>query len=92
MQDLLKQQKTMGLAETMAMTLAEIGEFDQAAAWQRDLIAAAKQANAYHPRMGENLTLYLQRHPCRVPWRDDDPVFAPRPASDVDLAGGPVTR
>lgn len=92
LQDLLTHQKTLGLVETMAMALAEIGAFDQAAAWQRDLITAAKRQNAYAPRMGENLTLYLQRHACRIPWRDDDPVFAPRPASDVDLAGGPVTR
>lgn len=92
MQDLLKHQKTIGLAETMAMSLAEIGAFDQAAAWQRDVIAEAQQQKAYLPHMGENLTLYLQRHPCRIPWRDDDPVFTPRPANDLDVAGGPVPR
>ena len=82
MQELLKQQKTLGLAETMAMTLAELGRYDEAATWQRETIAAAKQAGREDlaQRLAENLSLYERRQPCRTPWRNDDPVFHPRPA------------
>ncbi len=78
---LLKQQKTIGLAETMAMALAELGRFDEAAAWQREAIAGATQAERDAlARLSENLRLYESRKPCRTPWREDDPVFHPRPA------------
>jgi tetratricopeptide (TPR) repeat protein len=79
---LLRQQKTMALAETMAMTLAESGEYDQAVTWQREAMTAAEragQANLVQP-MVATLRLYEARRPCRTPWRDDDPVFYPRPA------------
>ena len=81
MQALLKQQKTMALAETMAMTLAESGQYGQAVKWQRDAMAAAEQtgrADLVQP-MAVSLRLYEARRPCRTPWRDDDPVFYPRP-------------
>jgi tetratricopeptide (TPR) repeat protein len=82
MQDLLKRQKSPGLSETMAMTLAELGRYDEAVAWQRETIAAATQAGRADlaARLGENLRLYERGQPCRTPWRDDDPVFHPRPA------------
>jgi tetratricopeptide (TPR) repeat protein len=80
MQDLLKQQKTIGLAETMAMTMAELGRFDEAIAWQRDALAAARQGQRDAvARLEQNLTLYESKRPCRTPWRNDDPVFHPRP-------------
>jgi hypothetical protein len=81
-QMLLQQQKTMALAETMAMTLAESGEYEQAVKWQRDAMAIAGEAgrtDLVQP-MAANLTLYEARRPCRTPWRDDDPVFFPRPS------------
>jgi tetratricopeptide (TPR) repeat protein len=83
MQDLLKAQRTLELMQTMAMTLAELGEYDEAANWQREAIAAANQAGRRDlgPRLQENLTLYESRQPCRTPWHDDDPIFHPRPAS-----------
>jgi tetratricopeptide (TPR) repeat protein len=83
MQPLLKQQKTIGLAETMAMTLAELGEFEEAVRWQRDAMTAAEQAgrsDLVQP-MADNLNLYETRRPCRTPWRDEDPVFHPKPAT-----------
>ncbi len=80
MQDLLKQQKTIGLAETMAMTMAELGRFDEAIAWQRDALAAARQGQRDAvARLEQNLALYESKMPCRTPWRNDDPVFHPRP-------------
>ena len=80
MEPLLKQQNTIGSAETMAMALAEVGRIDEAAVWQREAIAAAKgsQPDAV-PRLEQNLTLYESGKPCRTPWRNDDPVFHPRP-------------
>ena len=81
LEPLLNQQKTIGLAETMAMTLAESGEYEQAVRWQRDAMAAAEQAgraDLIQP-MAVSLRLYEARRPCRTPWRDDDPVFFPKP-------------
>jgi tetratricopeptide (TPR) repeat protein len=77
---LLKQQKTMALAETMAMTLAESGEYEQAVKWQREAMAAAEVSGRADlmPAMAGSLRLYEAGRPCRTPWRDDDPVFYPR--------------
>jgi tetratricopeptide (TPR) repeat protein len=78
MQGLLKQQKTLGLLETMAMTFAELGRFDEATAWQREAIAAAKQSQPDAvARLEQNLRLYEHRQPCRTPWQESDPVFHP---------------
>jgi tetratricopeptide (TPR) repeat protein len=81
MQELLKTQRTLELAQTMAMTFAEVGQFEEAVTWQRDAMAAAKQAGREDltTRLDENLRRYESRQPCRTPWRDDDPVFHPRP-------------
>ena len=81
MQQLLAKQQSVGLAETMAMTFAELGRFDDAVSWQRDAMAAARRAGHEDlaRRMSGNLKLYEGRKPCRTPWADDDPVFYPRP-------------
>ena len=73
-QALMKQPHGVDLYETMAMTLAELGQYDQAIQWQRGAIdAAMKQGHAdLAGRMAANLTLYERRTPCRAPWRDDD--------------------
>ncbi len=71
---LLKKQQTLELGETLAMSLAEVGQYEQAAVVQRDVIAATERAGldqvARH--MGENLKLYERREPCRTPWRDGE--------------------
>lgn len=73
-QVLLKKEPSVELGETLAMTLAELGQFEQAAAVQRDVMAATERAGrgAVARRMAENLTLYERREPCRTPWRDDE--------------------
>jgi tetratricopeptide (TPR) repeat protein len=83
-EQLLKMQKTPALGETMAMTLAELGRFQEAVTWQREAVAAAKQAGRFEMSAGlaENLRLYERRQPCRTPWRDDDPVHYPRPQNN----------
>jgi tetratricopeptide (TPR) repeat protein len=72
-------EKSTSLGETMAMALAEQGDFPQAVAIQREIIAAAQKAGltASVRRMAANLALYERRQPCRTPWIDDDLVSVP---------------
>jgi tetratricopeptide (TPR) repeat protein len=78
---LLKTDTSTVLGETMAMAWAEVGDFIQAVAIQRDVIAAASKAGQQgHVRvMAVNLGRYERRQPCRIPWSDQDPVHAPGP-------------
>lgn len=82
-QELFNRDKSISVGETMAMTLAESGDYQQAAAIQRGLLDAARQAHldASVRRMEENLRLYERRQPCRVAWRNDEPVFLPTGAA-----------
>jgi tetratricopeptide (TPR) repeat protein len=81
MQDLLKGPPRVDVPETMAMTLAELGRFDEAAEWQREAIAAAKQAGRTDLArlMADNLALYERRRPCRTPLRE--PALPASPGS-----------
>lgn len=71
---LLEQQQSIELGETTAMMLAELGEYGQAAAVQRDVIAAAQQAGlaAVVARLEVNLVRYERGEPCRVPWTPEE--------------------
>jgi tetratricopeptide (TPR) repeat protein len=82
MSDLLKTQNTLGTAETMAMTFAELGRWTEAIDWQRQTLDAARQLKqpAVAGRLAANLRRYEAHQPCRVPWADDDPVHRPGPA------------
>jgi tetratricopeptide (TPR) repeat protein len=94
-QQLLKGQKTTDLGETMAMTLAELGDFDEAAAIQRGVMSAARDAGLAGAvrRMTENLRLYEHHQPCRTPWRDEEVAgVLPSPVSDPTLAASPPSR
>ena len=73
-QDLVKRGRTLELGETMAMTLAELGQYDQAAAIQRDVMKSAERAGlpAMAKRLSKNLALYERRQPCRTPWEADE--------------------
>ena len=73
MQELLKGPLRIDVRETMAMTLAELGQYDEAATWQREAMAAAEQAGRgdLAQLMADNLALYEQRRPCRTPLRAD---------------------
>ena len=72
-EQLAQTERTIDLGETMAMTLAELGRYDEAAGLQRDLIAAAEAGGmaGVVPRLAANLRLYERRRPCRTPWPDD---------------------
>jgi tetratricopeptide (TPR) repeat protein len=78
-QELMKGGKTTVIGETMAMALAELGQFTDAVDVQRSVIAAAQQAGVAQDvrRMTANLRLYERRQACRTPWPDDDPVHIP---------------
>lgn len=69
------------LGETVAMALAEAGEFEQAVQWQRSVISTvegAGRSDLLGP-MAARLELYESGRPCRRPWNEDDPIFvAPR--------------
>lgn len=72
--ELLKKDQSLEIGETLAMTLAELGDYQQAAAVQRNVIAGAERAGSgdLARRMAENLQLYEHRQPCRTPWRDGE--------------------
>jgi tetratricopeptide (TPR) repeat protein len=94
-EQLLTRQKTTDLGETMAMTLAELGEYAAAAAVQRDIIAAARKAGFHDAvqRMTENLQRYERRQPNRTPWRPDEvAIILPAPSSSADLSGSTAPR
>lgn len=78
-QELMKANKTTAVGETMAMALAELGQFSAAVDVQKGVIAAAEQGGLAHDvrRMNGNLRLYERRQACRTPWPDDDPVHIP---------------
>ena len=94
-QELLETQKTTDLGETFAMTLAELGEYERAAAVQRGVIAAAARAGLHDAerRMSENLRLYEHRRPNRTPWRADEvAVILPPPSAPSETSVPPASR
>jgi tetratricopeptide (TPR) repeat protein len=72
--NLLKTEQSLQLAETTAMMLAELGQYAQAAAVQRDALTAAEKARADGAvrRLTENLKLYERGEPCRRPFTDEE--------------------
>ncbi len=76
--------RSPALTETVAMALAETGQFGKAVTMQRAAIAETRAARQVAgPQLDENLARYARAVPCRVPWRDDDPVHQPRAAGEA---------
>ena len=71
---LVKGEQSLELAETTAMALAEAGRYKEAVAVQRDALSAATSSRlpAAEQRIGNNLRLYEGSKPCRVPFADDE--------------------
>jgi tetratricopeptide (TPR) repeat protein len=88
-QQLVKEQQTLDLGETMAMALAELGQYEQAATLQREVMAAVRKAGGDNVvrQMVMNLELYRRHQPCRTPLRPDDPVEAFGPGGAPGFAG-----
>jgi tetratricopeptide (TPR) repeat protein len=73
-QAMMAQGRTPELGETLAMTFAELGQFAQAVALQRDLLSSAERAGvtSVKARLARNLQLYEKGQPCRTPWTDEE--------------------
>ena len=86
-ESLLQGGKTIDLGETMAMALAERGQFAEAVGIQRSLIEAAirERLEPVAKRLTVNLLRYERRQPCRIPWASDDPIHSPGPPVDPSL-------
>jgi tetratricopeptide (TPR) repeat protein len=84
---LVQMNKTIDLGETLAMALAERGQFADAVALQRQLMEASIQQglDAVTKRIAVNLLRYERGQPCRVPWTTDDPIHSPGPPVDPGL-------
>ena len=69
---LVEEQRITDFGETLAMTLAELEYYEDAASWLREGIAAARRAGREDliPRMAEKLGQYERGQP----WRDDEPL------------------
>ena len=92
---LLSGGKTIDLGETMAMALAERGQFADAVGIQRSLIEAAIRSGLepVAKRLTANLVRYERQQPCRMPWAIDDPIHSPGPQVDPSLlASTPASR
>ena len=65
------------------MTLAALGRFKEAAAYQQALIQEAEKSGASDlaRRLRRNLDLYNRQKPCIQPWAPDDPIFRPAPGN-----------
>jgi tetratricopeptide (TPR) repeat protein len=87
-EEILKTNKRTEVGETIAMALAELGEYEMAAAIQRGVMQAAEKAGLREEvaRMMVNLRKYEQRQPCRAPWPDNDPIHRPGPPVSPQLA------
>ncbi len=81
--------KTTGAAETMAMALAEVGQFAGAMEWQRLAIDVARDAGRSDlaQLMSANLAAYSRGEPSRTPWRDDEPEYRPGLPVEPGLLG-----
>lgn len=87
-EELLQGERTIELAETYAMTLAELGRYADAAGLQREALATARRSGGDErllARLTRSLSQFERGEPSRTPWSDDDPIHAPRPQVEPDL-------
>ncbi len=86
-QGVVQDQKTTAVAETMAMALAELGQFGVAVEWQRMAMEVARDAGRpdIAREMSANLDMYTRGRPSRTPWRNDEPELRPGPAVEPGL-------
>ena len=86
---LVAEHKTTDVAETMAMALAELGEFRGAMEWQQLAVDVANDAGRpdLAARMSDDLARYRRGEPRRTPWRDDAPEHHPGPVVEPGLLG-----
>lgn len=88
--DLFAESHSMASAATLAMAYAELGDFDQATAFQQAAIDTALQYGQLGPVLGLQAQLkeYQDQKPCRRPWSKDDPLYQSSSyAVDPDVGG-----
>ncbi len=69
-QRVFSQQQTLEHAETIAMALAELGRFEEATQWQRDIVGRAEGApQGMKAALERRLAQYERGEPVRAPWR-----------------------
>jgi tetratricopeptide (TPR) repeat protein len=68
-----ERQETLDHAETMGMALAEIGRFEDAANWQRQVVSQREQQGSAHSleRSRRYLALFEQGRAVRAPWLEE---------------------
>lgn len=71
-QELFESQPTLAAAETIAAAFAELGEFDQAVAWQQAAVDGISKADRVDelPWVEQRLRLYLSQQPLRKAWSE----------------------
>ena len=69
------------VVETYAMAMASSGRLAEATELQRRMIGTVENAGRHDLAtvLQRNLRLYEQGQACSTPWRDDDPIFSPKP-------------
>jgi cytochrome c-type biogenesis protein CcmH/NrfG len=71
---LAREPRTADVSEMMAMTQAELGQYGEAVAWQREAITTADGVGRPDlvRRLTDSLARYEHRQPSRTPWSDED--------------------
>jgi len=69
------------VVETYAMAMASNGRLAEAAELQRRMIGTVESSGRHDLAtvLQRNLKLYERGQACSTPWRDDDPIFFPKP-------------
>lgn len=72
-------QQSTDIGETIAMAMAELGEFEQAVRYQEQVVSVVRASgnNGLLPLMGERLAAYRASRAWREPWPSDDPLHVP---------------
>lgn len=81
---LVQSQQGDGLEEgiTLAMALAAVGRFQEAAGYQQAIIQQLEESRRADLArlLRQNLARYEQGKTCRMPWASNDPIFTPVPS------------
>lgn len=90
-QELLSGQKTTEIGETLAMALAETGDYDQAAAVQRSVLQAVRRGGdqAEIRRLESSLRTYERGQPLRSVWVGEAATTSTRSVSEASASRSP---
>jgi len=70
-QRIMQAERTLDHAETLAMAFAEMGRFEEAIRWQREVLSQEEKIRGTVSRQRqERLELYERGEPVRAPWQD----------------------